>query len=142
VADEARQRLRQVVSSLGPRRRGGARGNHRQREPVAAAGARRDRAGAERLAQRGDLHLQVVLLDDDVGPHLGDQVVLGDELAGARDQRAQHVERAAAQRDGPSVRAEKLALRGAEVEVAEAVAGGHAANLPRPRTGARGIQNV
>ena len=37
---------------------------------------------------------EIVLLDDDAGPHLAHQFVLGDELAVAAHQRQQHIERA------------------------------------------------
>jgi hypothetical protein len=54
---------------------------------------------AERLAQAPDLHLDVVLLDDQPGPDALHQRVLGDELARRRDEDAEHLERAAAERD-------------------------------------------
>ena len=52
---------------------------------------------AERFAQRRDVHPQCPFFDDGIGPGAGDELVSGDGLAGAFDQRDQDVERAAAE---------------------------------------------
>jgi hypothetical protein len=43
---------------------------------------------------------EVAIPDVDAGPHARDQLVLGDQVAGALDQGGQDVERAAAEPDG------------------------------------------
>ena len=48
--------------------------------------------GPEQLAQRADLHLQVVLLDHHARPHQVEQLGLGDEPVAPLDQRQQHIE--------------------------------------------------
>jgi hypothetical protein len=57
-------------------------------------------AVAERPSQGGDMDSEVALLDVDAGPDARDQLVLGDQVAGALDQRAEDAERAAAKPDG------------------------------------------
>ena len=46
----------------------------------------------EDFSQRRYLNLQIVLFDDDLGPDAREQLVFGDKLAGALDQRQQHIE--------------------------------------------------
>ena len=75
----------------------------------------------EDLAQRRDLHLQVVLLDDESRPHRREQFVLGDERAGAVDERDEQIERARTERDGRAV-SEQEALAGTQLEPAETAA--------------------
>ena len=53
---------------------------------------------AERLAQRGDLHGQVALLDDGVGPGAGEEVGLAHGPAGRLGEGREHRERALAER--------------------------------------------
>ena len=55
---------------------------------------------ARQLAQRGDLHRQVVLLDHRVGPHEFDQLALAHHASRAFGQRHQQVEGAAADARG------------------------------------------
>jgi hypothetical protein len=71
----------------------------RQREPVAASGNGRERILPQQLAQRRDLHLQVVLFHHQAGPDEREQLVLGDQPAGAVDEHGQQVERPRAERD-------------------------------------------
>src|SRR3989441_9526764 len=58
---------------------------------------------SEDLAQRGDLGLEVVFLDDAIRPHAPHQPVLVDNGAARVDQRDQRVEGSPAQLDGPAV---------------------------------------
>jgi hypothetical protein len=102
-------------SGIGVDRRDG------QVESVAAPGDGREGALAEDLAQRGDLHLHVVLLDDQSRPHGGEELVLRNERARAVDERDQQIERARPQRDRRTVR-EQDALAGTQLEAAEAAA--------------------
>jgi hypothetical protein len=97
----ARQ-LRQVVLALrallvarrsGRRHCAVARANG-QREAITATRNGADRIGTERLAQRGDLHLEVVLLDDQLGPHAVHQLGLRDGAVVVLHERDQGVERA------------------------------------------------
>lgn len=62
--------------------------------PVAATSV------TERSTQRGDLNLEIALLDEGMGPDAGHEVALADQLAGALDQRDQDVQGAAAQTHG------------------------------------------
>ena len=93
-------------------------------EPVPAPGDRRDGLRAEQLAQRADLHLQVVLLDHQPRPDRLEQLVLGDEPLAPLDQREQQVERARAQRRRLLVDQE-LPRRGTELEATESIGGRH-----------------
>jgi hypothetical protein len=73
-------------------------------EAVAAAGNIGDVSGAvpsvaQRLAKAGDVHTQVCLLDDEVGPDECDEVPPGYDLSGTLDQRNEDVERPAADGD-------------------------------------------
>ena len=72
-------------------------------ELVAAPGDRRDHVGAEQLAQRRDLHLQVVLLDHQVRPHHFEQLVLAHHPVAPLDQR-QPARRTPARPAGPARR--------------------------------------
>lgn len=92
-----------------------------QVEPVAAPGDGREGTLAENLAQRGDLHLQVVLLDDESRPHRGEEFVLRDEHARAVRERDQQIKRARTQGDGRTV-CEQDALARTQLEPAEAAA--------------------
>ena len=71
----------------------------RQCEAVAAPRYGGDGVGAEHLAQRRDLHREVVLLHHHAGPDPRQQLVLADHAIALLDQREQQVERAPAQRD-------------------------------------------
>ncbi len=53
----------------------------------------------ERLAQRGDMDLERVFLDDHAGPDGLEQLVLLDDLACPRDEHDQGLERLGAERD-------------------------------------------
>jgi hypothetical protein len=79
--------------------------------------------GAERTAQSGDLHREVVLLDDEPVPHLAQQFVLGDGAVPMFDQQQQNIQRARTQHDGRAVGAERAAI-GLQCEAAESIAGG------------------
>src|SRR5258706_8904941 len=72
--DEARQLLRQVVSS---RCRLGAGRDELQREPIAPYRDGRDRIPSQDLAQRGYVRLQGILFDDRFLPYTPEQLVLG-----------------------------------------------------------------
>src|SRR2546422_2406695 len=71
--------------------------------PASRDGSDEITIGAEDLAQRGDLGLEVVFLDDAVRPHAPHQPVLVDNGAARVDQRDQRVEGSPAQLDGPAV---------------------------------------
>jgi hypothetical protein len=89
-------------------------------EAVPGAGHRDDGVGAQELAQRGHLHLQVVLLDDEARPYRPQQLVLGHRAIALLDQHEERVERAAADLE-PRVALEQLALPGPQAKAAEAV---------------------
>jgi hypothetical protein len=101
AANEPCQRARQVLPWCR-----GHRGSTRsvpfelQDEPVATARNGNDRVLAEDLAQGRDLHLQVVLLDDELRPNTGQQLILADEFTRALDQRHQQLERSRAHGHG------------------------------------------
>jgi hypothetical protein len=80
---------------------------------VAASGDRADQIPLrpEGGAQRRDLGLQIVFLDDPVGPHARHQRVLADDLAARLDQRHQHIEGAPAELDRLAVSDELAAVR-------------------------------
>ena len=92
----------------------------RQREAIAAAGDRRDRLRAEQLAQRADLHLQVVLLDHHVRPDQVEQLVLGHQALARSTSAASTSKARAPSATGVPVGAQHLARGGAPLEVAEA----------------------
>ena len=56
--------------------------------------------GGERLAQAGDLHGEVALLDEAAGPGAGEEVLLGDGAAGRLGEGGEHGEGALAEGDG------------------------------------------
>ena len=85
------------------RQRCGRRGGTGQRQPVAAAGDGGNGQRPQHLAQRRDLHRQVVLLDHQAGPGQVQQLVLGDHPVAPLDQRQQHVESPRTQRRGGPV---------------------------------------
>ena len=114
-------RRRSIVGNLGAVRPGRRlRRTRRAARSDSPARDRRQRARPEQLAQRRDLHLQVVLLDHQTGPHERQELVLGDEPARACDQRDQQVEAARPQRDRLAV-GQQAMLPGLEGEVAETV---------------------
>src|SRR6266849_2267190 len=87
-------------------RRGAGRSHHRGDEPVAPTGHGSDvavalLAVAQRASHCGDLHLQIALLDQGVGPNPGQQFALADQVAGPLDQCHQNVERPAAETKRP-----------------------------------------
>ena len=135
ATDQCRDRGGHVARRLcrrgGRRRRHGrrrracfGRGRARDREAIAASRYRRDGLRPEHLAQRADLHLQVVFLDDDAGPDHVQQLGLGDEAIAAFDQCMQNVEGTRAQRHGLPVD-EQLAGGRTELEAAEPEVGAH-----------------
>src|SRR5262249_22235904 len=74
---------------------------------------------AQDLAQRRNLNLQIVLLDHEPGPNLGEQLVLREKRAGTIGERQEQVEGARAQRHRRPVR-EQRALGTPQLEPAEA----------------------
>jgi len=72
----------------------------------------------ERLAQGGNLYLQVVLLHDHAGPDLREQVILRDQLPGTLDEQDQQVESARSQGHRLAV-IEQTALGGLQLEATE-----------------------
>ena len=94
-------------------------------EAVAAPGNGGDQVAPQHLAQAGHLHREVGLLHHQPGPHLLEQLALGQQLAGSRGHREQQVERACAQ-GGRDAIDEQAALARLQLEAAEAEArGGH-----------------
>ena len=89
-------------------------------EEVAASGhgANQTAVGAERLAQRGDLRLEVVFLHDAIRPHLAHELVLVDDLAAGIDQDEERVEGPTTERDGGTVD-DELSPMGHHLEAAE-----------------------
>jgi hypothetical protein len=65
---------------------------HLNLEPITVTRHSGDHALPQQLAQRGDLHLQVVLLHHQPGPDEVEQFVLGDDTAATLDERDQEVE--------------------------------------------------
>ena len=88
----------------------------RRREAVAEARHGADGARPEQLAQRGDLHREVVLLHHPAGPHTLQQLFLAHHAVALFDQAHQHVEGARTQRHRLAVR-QDLALVGANLDV-------------------------
>jgi len=96
----------------------------RTQEPIAALGDSDDPASpipvfVECFAQRRDVHLNVVFLDDDPGPHPLHQLVFADDFALGRGQYAEDVERPAAEAHQGLI-APQLAPREVKSEPAEA----------------------
>ena len=86
---------------------------------------------AEELPQRRHLHLEVVLLDDDAGPHELEQLVLGDDPVPAVDECQQQVEGAGADVGGLPAD-EYPAFGGTDFDLTEAVALGQVPSLGDP----------
>ena len=93
---------------------------HFSGELVAAPGHGPDEiaVGSQGLAQCRDLGLKAVLLDHPAGPHAAHQLVLGQDRPGGIDERQEHIESAAAERDGLAV-CQQLAAMTNEREAAE-----------------------
>jgi hypothetical protein len=68
----------------------------RDGEPITTSRNRCDRLLPEDLAQRGDLHLQIVLFDDELRPDPVQQLLLGHQLTGPLQERDEHIESARA----------------------------------------------
>ena len=129
AADEAGARLRQVVARViaggaAPAGAASAPARTRRRESITAPRHGRDHAGAEQLAQRRDLDLQVVLLDHQPGPDELEQFPLGDDPVTPFDQGEQDVEGARAER-GRRAADPQLPLGDCQLEVVEAMKVGH-----------------
>jgi hypothetical protein len=97
----------------------------RHREAIAPAGNGGDRLRPEQLTQGRDLHLKVVLLDDEARPRQVKQLLLGDQPARAFGERHEHVERACTDRNRHATD-DEAALYGPQLEGVEAEGvGGH-----------------
>ncbi len=77
---------------------------HRRDEAIALAWNRLDHPFSvtlplQHLAQSGDVHRKVRLLDEGVGPDLLQQFVLGDEMSAVADEDDEQIEGLARQRD-------------------------------------------
>src|SRR5262245_43606639 len=83
------------------------------RELIAAPsdGADDPPIGAEDLPQHRDLNLEVVLLDDAVGPDPTHELVLAQDRPAPLDQDQEGVERASAKLDGTTIDEELAAVR-------------------------------
>ena len=114
----------------------------RQLEPVATSRNRRQRARPQQLAQRRDLHLQVVLLDHQARPDERQQLVLRYQPARTRDQHHQQIERPRAQRHRLAVR-EQAPLGRLQREAAETAGGAGGGGRVGGRHGfAQGVAEV
>ena len=71
--------------------------------PAAGHGSNEIAIGAEHLAQCGDLPLEVILLDNPVGPYPVHQFVLAEDSAPGVDEDHEGIERASAEFDRPAV---------------------------------------
>jgi hypothetical protein len=110
AADDPRERSRQVVGALdrGRPRRATHRALSQHNRCDEAITATRNigqvatarLAVAERPSHGSDMDFEIALLNVDAGPDARDQLVLGDQVAGPLEQRAQDVERAAAKPNG------------------------------------------
>ncbi len=60
--------------------------------PAARHGPDQVPIGTERAAQCENLHVQVVFLDDGIGPDPGQQLVLAHQRSAGIDQRQQHLD--------------------------------------------------
>ncbi len=114
-ADQLRNGLGKVRRRREHRR--GGRGRRRAdlaRELIATPGHCPDEVaiGAEDLSQCGNLRLEDVLLDDPVGPHAADEVVLAEDRAVSVDEGHQRVERPPAQLDRPAIDQQLAAVAG------------------------------
>ena len=74
---------------------------------------------AQDLAQGRDLHLQVVLLDHEAGPHRGEELVLGEEAIEVVDQRDEDIEGPCAQGDRNAIGEQRPLVR-TQLEAPEA----------------------
>jgi hypothetical protein len=83
------------------------------------------------LRKRADLHLQVVLLDDEARPGSIEQLVLADQTCASLDQSEQHVERARAKLRGNAL-LQELALVRADLEASESKRRGTHQTLLQP----------
>jgi hypothetical protein len=100
--DEAAERGGNVV--VIPGRRGlPLLGLGTQGEAVAAPGNGRHRMRTEDLAQRRDLHLEVVLLDHQAWPDAIEELVLGHDALAGIDEGEKHVEGAGAEHRGAAI---------------------------------------
>jgi hypothetical protein len=102
ATDDPRERCGQIATRRRAVWRDGCRGrmlaHYRCDKGVTSAGVVRDIAPAgaviaERLAQRRNMDPQGTVIDDSIGPGVGDQLFLGDRFAGVLDQCDQNVER-------------------------------------------------
>jgi hypothetical protein len=126
----AAEQARALAGGLGAfelrrRRRGALDG---RREAVAASRDRLDDAGAEQLAQRRHVDMQVAFLDDDAAPDGIEQFVLRDQPSGALDQCDQQVERPPAQRQRCTVDQQRTLPR-PDLDRAETIGGLHAGQV-------------
>jgi hypothetical protein len=127
LADEAGHCARQVVAARLWRK---VRGQSRLLgEPVAVSRHRLDDSLAEDLAQRGDLHLEVVFLDHHPGPCEVEQFVLGNQSLAPFDQRKKDVECPRTQRCRLAVH-KKLPTGRVQFEPSEAVRSVHGRVAP------------
>src|SRR5262249_18893191 len=74
--------------------------------PPAGDGHQHVTVRAERLADRGNMELERILLDGGALPGMAEEVALGDELAGRMDQALENVEGPASKRDWRAMRAQ------------------------------------
>ena len=83
------------------------------RKLVAASGHGTDQIAirTESGAQRRNLPLEIIFLDDPIGPHARHQRILGNHCAVRLDQRHQHVKGATAELDRPAVGEQFAAMR-------------------------------
>ena len=122
TTDEAGQRAGQIVAvdisrHLGRRR-------HLCREAVPPPRHRLDDPVAENPAERGNLNLEIVLLDDQSGPREVEQLVLAHQPLAPFDQRNEHIERPAAQCGRPPLDQQFPDGR-PQFESAKAIVSGH-----------------
>ena len=88
----------------------------------------------QQFAQRRDLHLQVVFLNDQPGPDQIEQLVLAHDPIAALDQRQQHIEGASAQFGGHPVH-EQLSRLGLHFKGSKSYGvGAHGQSLRAMRT--------
>ena len=126
--EERQHRQRRLLGNRRSRFGGGVVGGRWPRlreQPVAAPGDGHDPAFpvpvfGERSAQRRDVHLDVVFLDDDPDPHPLHQLVFADDLAPGRGQYTEDVKRPPAE-PHQSFIAPQLATREVKPEPAELI---------------------
>jgi hypothetical protein len=99
-----------------------------RREAVASPRNGLDDIGAEQLAQRRDVDMQVAFFDDDAAPDGIEQLVFRDQPPGPLDQCHQQVERAAAQRRRCIVEQQRT-LPWPDLDRAETIGGLHAGQV-------------